>query len=121
MFDVVRNSLTAMGLTVCLMSGSIAVWGQQQQPAQPLTEAQRQALRAQHQAELEKEYQRHPTLAIGAQAPDFNLPGVDGRKHRLSEYSKYPILAIVFTCDHCPTAQLYEGRIKKLVADYGPK
>jgi thiol-disulfide isomerase/thioredoxin len=121
MFDVVRKSVTLTGLTVCFIGSSLAASGQQQPAAQPLTDAQRQAARAQHQAELEKEYERHPTLAIGAQAPAFNLPGVDGRKHRLSEYSKYPILAIVFTCDHCPTAQLYEGRIKKLVDDYGPK
>jgi thiol-disulfide isomerase/thioredoxin len=119
MFDSVRNNLPAIGFTACLVFGSVLCSGQDQ-PAKPLTDAQRQA-RAKHQAEVEQEYQRHPTLAIGAQAPDFNLPGVDGRKHRLGEYSKFPILAIVFTCDHCPTAQLYEGRIKKLVADYGPK
>jgi hypothetical protein len=28
------------------------------------------------------------------------------------------VLVIVFTCNHCPTAQLYESRIKKLVDDY---
>lgn len=60
----------------------------------------------------------HPILAIGAQAPSFSLPGVDGKTHTLSEYAASPVLAIVFTCNHCPTAQLYEGRIKKLVADY---
>jgi thiol-disulfide isomerase/thioredoxin len=92
----------------------------QEQP-QTMRDAQRQAIRAQHQAELEQEQQRHPTLAIGAQAPDFFLPGVDGKRHRLSEYKEFPILAIIFTCDHCPTAQLYEGRIKKLVEDYRPK
>ena len=31
------------------------------------------------------------------------------------------MLAIVFTCNHCPTAQLYEGRIKKLADDYRGK
>ncbi len=60
----------------------------------------------------------HPTLAIGAPAPDFSLPGIDGKTHRLSEYAGAPVLAIVFTCNHCPTAQLYEGRIKKLADDY---
>ena len=59
----------------------------------------------------------HPTLAIGAPAPPFTLPGVDGKTHSLSEYTA-PVLAIVFTCNHCPTAQLYEGRVKKLVEDY---
>jgi peroxiredoxin len=60
----------------------------------------------------------YPTLAIGSPAPDFALPGIDGKTHKLSEYSSSPVLAIVFTCNHCPTAQLYEGRIKTLAADY---
>src|SRR5262249_23495893 len=47
-----------------------------------------------------------PILAIGAQAPDFALPGVDGRTHRLSDYASSKVLAIVFTCDHCPVAQM---------------
>ena len=63
----------------------------------------------------------HRTLAIGSPAPDFALPGIDGKTHTLSEYSKSPILAIVFTCNHCPTSQLYEDRIKKLDEDYRGK
>lgn len=59
----------------------------------------------------------HPTLAIYSPAPGFSLPGVDGKTHQLSDYASSPILVIVFTCNHCPTAQLYETRIKKL-ADY---
>ncbi len=61
------------------------------------------------------------TLEIGAKAPDFNLPGVDGKEHRLAEYDKAKVLVIVFTCNHCPTAQAYEERIKKLAADYQGK
>src|ERR1039457_3534771 len=63
----------------------------------------------------------HPTLAIGSQAPDFSLPAIDGKKHKLSEYASARILAIAFTCNHCPTAQLYEGRIKKIADDYRGK
>src|SRR6266404_6805459 len=63
----------------------------------------------------------HVTLAIGSPAPDFVLPGVDGKTHKLSDYSTSPLLAIVFTCNHCPTAQLYEDRIKRLAADYRSK
>src|ERR1700730_11074121 len=63
----------------------------------------------------------HPTLAIGSAAPDFSLPGIDGKTHRLSDYSAAKVLVIVFTCDHCPTAQLYETRIKKLADDYAGK
>jgi peroxiredoxin len=63
----------------------------------------------------------HPTLAVGSPAPDFALPGIDGKVHRLHDYDASPVLAIIFTCNHCPTAQLYESRIKKLVDDFGAK
>ena len=65
--------------------------------------------------------ENHPTLAIGASAPDFALPGIDGQTHKLADYAAAKVLVIVFTCNHCPTAQLYETRIKKLVADYRGK
>ncbi|MCE7065973.1 redoxin domain-containing protein [Dyadobacter sp. CY326] len=61
------------------------------------------------------------TLKIGAAAPDFNLLGVDGKKYSLKSFAASPVLAIVFTCNHCPTAQAYEDRIKKLTADYKSK
>ncbi|HSU69009.1 MAG TPA: redoxin domain-containing protein [Tepidisphaeraceae bacterium] len=60
-------------------------------------------------------------LEIGAAAPNFDLPGVDGRNHTLHEYDKAGLLVVVFTCNHCPTAQAYEDRIKKLYADYKDK
>ncbi len=63
----------------------------------------------------------HPTLALGSPAPDFSLPGIDGKIHKLSDYSASKVLVIVFTCNHCPTAQLYESRIKKLADDYANK
>jgi peroxiredoxin len=59
-----------------------------------------------------------PTLAVGAAAPDFNLPAVDGKTYRLQDFASSKVLVLVFTCVHCPTAQLYEGRIKKLADDY---
>src|ERR1043165_5763832 len=63
----------------------------------------------------------HPVLAIGSAAPDFALPGVDGKTYRLADFQDSPILAVMFICNHCPTSQLYEGRIKKLVEDYRSK
>jgi thiol-disulfide isomerase/thioredoxin len=59
-----------------------------------------------------------PTLAIGSAAPDFCLQGVDGQRHCLKDYSASKILMIAFICDHCPTSQLYESRIKQIVEDY---
>jgi peroxiredoxin len=60
----------------------------------------------------------HPILPIGSAAPDFALPGTDGKTHRLSDYASSPILVVVFTCNHCPIAQMYEKRIERLEADY---
>src|SRR5260370_40826959 len=39
----------------------------------------------------------HPTLALGSAAPDFSLPGVDGKTHSLSEYASSPILVVSVT------------------------
>jgi peroxiredoxin len=61
------------------------------------------------------------TLPIGAVAPDFNLPGVDGRDYSLKDFAGARVLFVLFTCNHCPTAQAYEDRILKLHADYKDK
>jgi peroxiredoxin len=61
------------------------------------------------------------TLPIGASAPDFTLPGIDGRNHSLQDYADARILMIIFTANHCKTAQAYEGRIIQLVRDYKEK
>jgi len=63
----------------------------------------------------------HATLTIGTKAPDFKLPGVDGKIYTLASFAKAKVLAIVFTCNHCPTAQAYEDRIIKLTNDYKAK
>ncbi len=64
----------------------------------------------------------HPApLAIGSPAPDFSLPGVDGKTYSLDSFKGSKALVIIFTAVHCPTAEVYEGRIKKLVADYSPR
>jgi peroxiredoxin len=63
----------------------------------------------------------HPILALGSPAPDFSLPGVDGQTHKLSDYASSPILVVVFTCNHCPIAQMYERRIQQLADDYKNK
>ncbi|HMD19404.1 MAG TPA: redoxin family protein [Alloacidobacterium sp.] len=65
--------------------------------------------------------QAHPVLSLGSPAPDFALPGVDGKIHKLSDYASSPILVVVFTCNHCPIAQMYERRIEQLYEEYGKK
>jgi peroxiredoxin len=61
------------------------------------------------------------TLPIGSPAPDFSLPGVDGRVWSLRDFCDAKVLAVVFTCNHCPTAQTYEDRIQAIANDYRDK
>jgi peroxiredoxin len=61
------------------------------------------------------------TLSIGSPAPDFSLPGIDGRVWSLRDFCDAKVLAVVFTCNHCPTAQAYEGRIQAIAKDYRDK
>jgi len=60
-------------------------------------------------------------LAIGSAAPDFSLPGVDGKTYALADFAGSKLLIVVFTSNHCPTAQAYEERLKKIVVDYKPR
>lgn len=60
-------------------------------------------------------------LAIGDSAPDFKLPGVDDKEYSLADFKDAKALVVVFTCNHCPTAQAYEERIVKLHADFKDK
>ena len=63
-----------------------------------------------------------PVLKIGSKAPDFTLPNpVDGKTYGLKDFDSAKVLVIVFTCNHCPTAEMYEGRIKQIAADYRDK
>ena len=97
---------------------AVSAWAQgKHDPAEEVGDAR---LRA-HDLEMQADQQEHPTLTIGASAPDFSLPGIDGKNHSLSEYRASPILALVFISNHCPASQLYEGRIAALVNDYGKK
>jgi thiol-disulfide isomerase/thioredoxin len=66
----------------------------------------------------------HPqpkTLDIGSQAPDFNLKGVDDKSYSLSDFAKSKVLVIIFSCNHCPTAQAYENRLNNIYSKYIPK
>lgn len=61
----------------------------------------------------------HP-LAIGSAAPAFGpLRGVDGRAYSLSDFAPANALIIVFSCNHCPYVQAYEGRMIALQSAYG--
>src|ERR1700712_1528349 len=63
----------------------------------------------------------HKTLAIGDNAPNFSLPGVDGKTYTLQSFKDAKVLVVVFMCNHCPTSQAYEERVVKLTSDYSTK
>lgn len=63
----------------------------------------------------------HKTLEIGTVAPDFKLIGVDDRTYSLASFKDANVLVVIFTCNHCPTAQCYEDRIIRMTTDYADK
>jgi peroxiredoxin len=58
-------------------------------------------------------------LELGAQAPDFKLPATDGKTYSLADFSGKKALCIIFSCNHCPYVQAYEGRMAELQSKYG--
>jgi peroxiredoxin len=58
------------------------------------------------------------TLALGDPAPDFSLPGIDGRTYRLADFAGPDVLMVLFTSNHCPTSHSIEKRLQKMRDDY---
>lgn len=72
-------------------------------------------------APIELPEQNVTPLQIGAKAPDFKLPGVDKRYYTLQDFSDSKLLVVIFTCNHCPTAQAYEQRLIDISTAYKSK
>jgi peroxiredoxin len=58
------------------------------------------------------------SLSLGSEAPSFDLPGVDGGTHLLADYADAPALAVIWSCNHCPYVQAWEGRMMDIQRDY---
>src|ERR1700760_2976067 len=56
-------------------------------------------------------------LQIGDAAPDFSLPGIDGKTHTLAEFKDAKLLMVAFISNHCLSSHAVEGRLLKLLAD----
>jgi len=61
------------------------------------------------------------TITLAAEAPPFDLPGVDGENHALDDYADTPALAVVWSCNHCPYVQAWEGRMVALQREYADR
>ena len=58
-------------------------------------------------------------LSVGDQAPDWSgLVGTDDKKHNLQDYKESSVLVVVFTCNHCPVAKMYEERFVAFSKQY---
>ncbi len=53
-------------------------------------------------------------LQTGDQAPDFDLMGIDDKKHSLKDYADYDALLVIFMCNHCPYVKAKVEAIKEL-------
>ncbi len=54
-------------------------------------------------------------------AQDFHLKNVDGKMISLANFKEAKGFIVVFTCNHCPVAKLYETRIAELNQQYATK
>jgi peroxiredoxin len=57
------------------------------------------------------------SLALGAPAPTFDLPGVNGETYSVANYGGQPV-AVIFSCCHCPYVMAWEERINDVARDY---
>jgi peroxiredoxin len=58
------------------------------------------------------------SVTLGTEAPQFDLPGVDGQNHSLDSYADTDVLVLVQSCNHCPYVQAWEGRLSAIASDY---
>jgi peroxiredoxin len=67
------------------------------------------------------EYKMAFTLSIGAPAPEFDLPGVDGKRYSLASFANAKVLVVVFSCNHCPYVIGSEDRMIRFANDFAPR
>lgn len=57
--------------------------------------------------------------AMGSYAPDFEIPGVDGKVHHLARYlEQFRAVGVIIMGNHCPYVQLYLERLRQLQAEF---
>jgi peroxiredoxin len=56
-------------------------------------------------------------LPLGTRAPDFSLPGVDGRTYSLAGFAAAPALLVIFMCNHCPYVKHVASGLAELGRD----
>lgn len=85
----------------------------------PLAAAGRKKRNADGRVDLESEMPPDAHhLAIGDAAPDFRLPGIDGRTYTLADFAAAPVLMVVFLSNHCPYSHAAETRLIPLAKEF---
>jgi peroxiredoxin len=59
-------------------------------------------------------------LVKGSKAPDFNLPGIDGKEYSLKDFKGKKAVLIIFMCNHCPYVVPKMDYLVELQDRYGP-
>ena len=60
-------------------------------------------------------------LKAGDKAPEFELLGIDDKKHSLSDYKDYQGVLIIFMCNHCPYVKAKSDAFNELYDKFGDK
>jgi peroxiredoxin len=61
------------------------------------------------------------TLELDRPAPDFDLPGVDGKRYSPASFADARLLVLVFSCNHCPYVTGSEDRMIAFANRYAPR
>ena len=66
-------------------------------------------------------FSSYKVLQKESKAPDFSLPGIDGKAHSLKEFVGRKALLIIFMCNHCPYVVPKIRKLVELDAKYGKR
>ena len=56
-------------------------------------------------------------LDTGSAAPDFQLPGINGRDYTLADFAAAEVLMVYFTSNHCPVCHAQDPRLLQLIEE----
>lgn len=66
-------------------------------------------------------YSETPAQEIGKPAPEFALPGVDGKTWSLADFKEARALVVIFMCNHCPYVIAVQERINRLAKEFSSR
>ncbi len=58
---------------------------------------------------------------LGVYAPDFALPGTDGKTYTLGDFAGNRALLVMFICNHCPFVKHVADELARIGREYQPR